>query len=204
MLLDITSGSQLDVLKTLYAQYRCKILKLDVGDDWGLSGLHSDLHLTSGEILPWWQFLNESGMTAVCDLGLGERSFQLLDELLEIKKSFPHLHLVLAHALFPQYQDCRKEWEKFASLGTYFDLSNIIDPSRCDRFVCAAQSVRDLCSIAGADHLIWGSDFPSVILRNQYRELLDYLPESGLFSTGDLEWIFGLSAISAYRIEVEK
>jgi L-fuconolactonase len=52
----------------------------------------------------------------------------------------------------------------------------------------------------GSQRMMWGSDYPRVALREEYRNALQFTMEQMPFcSREDLEWIFGKTALSLWR-----
>ena len=52
----------------------------------------------------------------------------------------------------------------------------------------------------GAGRMMWGSDYPRVIMREGYRNSLEFTKEQMPFcSNEELEWVFGKTALSLWK-----
>jgi hypothetical protein len=67
-------------------------------------------------------------------------------------------------------------------------------PSAC-RYATIARDV------VGAERILWGSDLPSVAVNAPYRQLIDFIAESGVFSEKELRRIYAENAIRVYSLE---
>jgi predicted TIM-barrel fold metal-dependent hydrolase len=52
----------------------------------------------------------------------------------------------------------------------------------------------------GPQRMMWGSDYPRVIMREGYRNSLQFTMEQMSFcNREDLEWVFGKTALSVWK-----
>ena len=64
--------------------------------------------------------------------------------------------------------------------------------------IAQAEYLKDLKNIIGAERMIWGTDIPGVLCRTSYRELIDRVGESGIFTASELPLVMGENAKRVY------
>lgn len=180
-----------------------RAVKFELSESWGLSGIHPDISLDSHIFLPIWEYAEKNNIAIAIDTGERNTRAYTLYPVSRVKEKFPGLRFVLCHALFPcsdGYNDTRlKMISEIADGNTFFDISSVFSGS--DYPYCDTQEfLRNLCNIAGSDHLMWGSDAPGMLCKSKdfYGKTLRYLHDKGLFTPQELDDIYGETARKLY------
>ena len=147
-------------------------------------------------------------MTIVLDIGpMDTESFQI-DAVRNIRDRYPDVTFVMTHCFFPSKDGRngqRLEYMKtLAADRFYFDFSNLppcVAPEPYP-FVSQQNFLREAKKILGAEHMIWGTDLPSVFNRYTYRELIDYVTESDIFTPAELPLVMAENAVRVYHIDL--
>lgn len=182
--------------------FGCRIVKFEISETWGLSGIHPDLSLDSPLFDPVWDWAQQRNVTVVIDTGpRGDINWRT-DTIAEVLQRHPELRMVVAHSLFPcsdGFNDTRLSMlSAIAGENCYFDISNLIPGVGTYPYPELQNYLRRLVDLAGADHVMWGSDLPSSLCRYDYRESYRYLIEGEAFSATELSWILGGTAEKLY------
>ena len=61
-----------------------------------------------------------------------------------------------------------------------------------------ATYLKDLKQIIGAERMLWGTDVPGVLCRTTYREMLERVETSGIFTESELPLVLGENAKRVY------
>ena len=180
-----------------------RILKFELSECWGLSGIHPDLSLDSRIFLPVWEYAEKNDIIIVIDPGLRNSRAWATYPIARVKEKFPSLRFVLCHALFPcddGFNETRLMMIKEIADGkSYFDISSVFSGSPYP-YTDTQNFLRKLCDTVGADHMMWGTDSPGILCRDKgnYGRMLRYLHEGGLFSQEELALIYGETAADLY------
>ncbi len=183
-----------EIFENLTNNLNLKILKFELSETYGLMGYHPDLKV-DGEIFDkYFSLCEENGITVVLDTGvMGTKSFQI-EEINEVAKRHKNLTIVIAHTLFPKNDGNNyKRLELIKMLkkdNVFFDIARAVD----------FDYLRSVISILGSDRLAWGSDCPGIFITCSYAEQIDYICNSGRFTSNELENIMSKTARSIYRI----
>jgi predicted TIM-barrel fold metal-dependent hydrolase len=194
------------IMERLVHSYHFLGLKFEISRAFGLMGYHPELRLGGGVMAPIWEFAHEEKLVISLDLGtFGEPSFQIA-ALKEIAGRYPGIRFVVEHLFYPgpnHYEDVRSALLLLAPReNVSFTLASIPHslmpeaypfPSAC-RYAAVAREV------VGAGRILWGSDLPSVAVKATYRQLIDYLAESGLFTESELRGIYAENAVRVYGL----
>jgi L-fuconolactonase len=170
-----------------------RLLKLEMSQGGGWTGIHAGLRLDGREI---FALLDAAppGYTIVIDTGpIGTRGYQpeAIDRLAD---RFPHLSFLVEHLGYLTLADLGdsghlSRWRQLIALAKranlYFGLSAACilmdDTHPGDTSLKYVRIARD---IASADKLIWGSDIPGTLVRYEYRQMLDAVLERADFLSG--------------------
>ncbi len=187
------------IFKNLTENLGFRILKFEISERYGLCGYHPALQIDGTEFAPYLAKAEEMGLTVTIDTGaIDTASFQI-DGICRVLDRHPRLTLVVAHTLFPSATDGRND-ERFALVekmvreNLYFDitLKNLnATPVR--------DYVRAVMDLVGADHMLWGTDCPGAFMKKSYREILDEICDTTLFSNGELCALLGGTAKKVYH-----
>jgi len=187
-----------------------RIVKLELSEASGLSGLHPGLSLEDKSISWLWDELEHRNMVLTVDLGaIGSSSYQTkaLGRRLD---GHPELKVVIAHLGQPT-PAAEKDptlwslWEQQVLLGTrpnvWFDTSAL--PHRASGehypFPSVGRWIRRAVELLGPQKLMWGSDAPALLTAANYDQLLSFMQRHLEFlPTADQELILGKTALEVY------
>lgn len=175
-------------------EFKFHILKFETSSGCGLMSYHKCYSLSEvfGPIAKEAMVHNQ---VLVLDIGSpGMESFQVSD-VREIALANPSLMIVVCHLFAPSQHDeqaVRKGLKDLSLDNVFFDISALpfnMQPEQYP-YPTGSKFVRIACDIVGSNHIMWGSDVPSVLCHDTYRRLLDYIQVSNLFTNEELEDIY--------------
>ncbi len=196
----------LDVMKHLIRDFHFRGFKFEISRSYGLMGYHPELRLDGDLMRPVWEFAQEHELAVSLDLGtFGEPSMQL-DAVKRIAGRYAGIRFVLEHLFYPgpgHFDDVRAALIQLAPLPnvsfTIASIPNSLMPEAYP-FPTSSKYAGIAKDVVGAQRILWGSDLPSVAVNAPYRQLIDYIAESGLFSDAELRGIYADNAIRVYRL----
>lgn len=179
-----------------------RIVEFEISESWGLSGIHPDLSLDSPLFDFVWKWAQEKNVTVVVDTGPRGNVNCCTDTIARVLRRYPELRMVLAHVLFPcedGFNNTRLNMlSAVAGKNCYFDISNIIPGGVIYPYPSLQKYLRQLVDLAGADHVMWGSDLPWALCCYDYRALYQYLIDGASFSAEEFSWILSGTAENLY------
>lgn len=196
------------IMDHLVNDLRVHALKFEISQSWGMSGYHPGLRLDNEQFAPLLKKADDLGMTVTLDIGgLGDSSYNL-DAVRNIVKRYPNITFVMTHCFFPcpdGHNDERLGYmQELVSDRFYFDFANLppcVSPEKYP-FVTQQDFLREAKKRVGADHLIWGTDLPGILMNYTYRELTDYVTESDVFTPEELKLVMAENAVRVYHIDL--
>ncbi len=196
-----------DIMERLIGVYRLRGFKFEVSRSFGLSGYHPDFRLDSAIMTPVWEYAQEHSLVVSLDLGtFGEPSLQL-DAMKTVAARYTGIRFVLEHLFAPgpgRFEDMRSALSLFTRLEhVAFTIASIPSSTMPDAypFPMAARYVGIARDVIGPDRILFGSDLPSTAVKVTYRQLIDYVAESGSFSEAELRKIYAENAMRIYGLE---
>jgi predicted TIM-barrel fold metal-dependent hydrolase len=194
------------IMRHLIEKHRFRGFKFEISRAFGLMGYHPELRLDGEPMMRVWEFAQDQKLAVSLDLGtFGEPSLQI-PEMRRIAGRFPGIRFVVEHLFYPgpgHLEDVRAALQQLAPFpNVSFTLASIPNsllpeaypfPTACRYIGLAKEAV-------GAERLLWGSDLPSVAVKATYRQLIDYVAESMLFSNEELRKIYSENAIRLYSL----
>lgn len=182
-----------------------RVLKFEASCGGGLMGYHTPFALDGGLLDDAIGMAQQTGATLVLDLGSpGMKSFQP-EAVARIARKRPGLRIVVCHLLAPCLGDDEALEEALRTLAlenVWFDLAAVpwnVFPEQYP-YPTGRRFIRMAKEIVGAEKLLWGSDVPSVLTRDTYARLMQYVTDSGIFTDAELEGVMALNACTAYAL----
>ncbi len=202
---DPVSPQAVHVLEQFAERTGMKILKLELSEGWGWTGIYPDLQVGGAEIARLWKAAAKKGMSVLVDpgppLGRGydvEAIERLAREHCDTPLVIDHLgYLTREMADSPRHlARWRQMWGLARLPNVYLGLSAAAsllgEPYPCPK-TCAL--VGEVCDEVGAEKLLWGTDAPLTLNLYTYAQMCDMLcTRVGLFSQDELELIMGGNA----------
>lgn len=187
----------------LFEQLNFKIVKFECSTGSGLMANHPTIAL-NGEVMDeCYSYSNQMGHTFVIDIGkCGSESWQI-ENLREAIKRYPDMKFVVCHLLAAnmQQEELMKDGLRRLNLpNVWFDLAAVHHNCGPDTYPYknARYYLKQAKQIVGAQRLIYGSDIPSVLTKDSYRHLIDYIMEDSDFTLQEKERIFYQNAKQVY------
>lgn len=194
------------LMRRLAGTYGFRGFKFEISRGFGLMGYHPDLRLDGELMLPIWELAREKRLVISLDLGtFGEPSFQL-EALKGIARRYPGISFVIEHLFYPgpgRFDEVRSALLQLAPFGNVaFTIASIPNSTMPEAypFPSACRYAGIAKEVVGVERVLWGSDLPSVAVKASYRQLIDYVAESGLFSDDELRKIYAENALRVYRL----
>jgi len=191
------------ILDRLVGEQGLKILKLEVSSGAGLMSYHPPFPLDGPPLEALYERMAQEDGTMVLDLGSpGMPSFQP-DAVARIARRFPGLRIVVCHLLAPRLNDGLPLERALRTLNrdnVWFDLAAIpwnVQPEP-HPYTTGAGFVGLARRMVGYRKLLWGSDVPSVLTRESYPRLRDYLITAGVFPDDEVESVYRTNAQDVY------
>jgi len=191
------------ILDNLFNKLGFKIVKFEVSTGSGLMSYHGKVDLDGEMMDDVFSDANDRNLVFVIDIGKpGTLSFQV-DKLRNAILRYPKMKFVVCHLLAPGLQHeavVTDELKKLNLPNVWFDLAAMPSNVRPEMYPypTAQRYLRIAKGIVGADRLIFGSDVPSVLTRDSYQHLVDYIMLSDVFSDSEKEKVFYKNAEEVY------
>jgi predicted TIM-barrel fold metal-dependent hydrolase len=185
------------------------VIKLELTEATGLTGLYPDFSLGDAGLNWLWEAANDQGLTVTLDLGpIGGRSYQTA-EVERLVARYPQARWVITHMGQPSPQarlepDVETAWVRqvslarqtnvwldLASLASYFPDEDYPYPS-VSYFVCKAKE------LVGAEKLLWGTDAPGLLVHLTYMQMRDLVNHWDCLSRTEKQLVWGANALAAY------
>lgn len=197
------------ILDRLINHMKLKVFKFEISSGGGLMGYHRQFELDGEMFGDTFAEIAGSNATLVLDLGSpGMGSYQV-KAVANIAKKYPAMKIVICHLLAPTLKDqceLEKGLKTLCLENVWFDLAAVpwnVVPERYP-YPTAHGFIKLAKNIVGAEKLIWGTDVPSVLTRENYHNLIEYISGAGIFSTAELEAVFYKNAYTAYPLKLEE
>ena len=201
--------------RQLYKQcvddYGLSIVKLELTEPTGLTGLYSDLRIDAPQHRWIFEAAQRDGLVVTLDLGkIGSRAYQT-EAVAAIAARHPDLTIVIAHLAQPPIGECadaasNEKWKKQILLGrkpnVFFDLSALpaYSPDYDEYPYAAARTyIKRAAELIGAEKIMWGTDVPGLLTSGSYRQLLNYVRlHCDFLSKAEMAGVLGLNALRVY------
>lgn len=192
-----------EVKNYLFRTLGFKAVKFEVSNGSGLMAYHPPVNL-NGEIMnKEYAYAREQGLTVVIDIGRPRNCCWQADALAAAIKKYPQVTFVICHLLSPQRQDgalLKISLEKLAMPNVYFDLASLAHNQQPEKYPypTAVEHLQTAKKTVGAQKLLFGTDMPSNLCRDSYAHLSDYIMNSGVFTSAELNDVFYNTANAIY------
>jgi predicted TIM-barrel fold metal-dependent hydrolase len=161
-----------------------------------------------------WKRILELDIPVILDLGWGQTEYDFqLDAVRRLLMKFPELKMVIAHLGVSQLWDPKQD-EPFPVMQQTLELANIgsnvmfelaglpgLVSEQEYPYPRAQRAIKAAYEAVGGQKIMWGSDFPSILLSCTYQQTVDlvrrncasFIPESdmALILGGNAERCFG-------------
>ncbi len=199
------------VYKQCVEDYGLRILKFELTEPTGLTGLYPDLRLNAPEHGWIFEAAERDGLVVTLDLGkIGSRAYQT-EAVAALAERHPNLTFVIAHLAQPPIGENNNaelddKWREQILLGrrqnVFFDLSAL--PAYAPDFdeypyVAARMYIKRAVDLISAEKIMWGTDVPGLLTSGSYRQLLNYVRlHCDFLSEAEMADALGLNALRVY------
>jgi len=207
--------------KELIASMRHAILEL------GLKGFKFEIpdipfHPGDPQYLPMWKEIRKLDVPVVIDLGWGEGDYYFdLDGIHKVLGQVEGLRMVLAHLGVSRLWDPKEQYpfptlQRTLSLAKKFStvMFDVAGLTNATQFMGTAEeeypfqrmqkALKAAYEEVGAERMMWGSDYPSVLLSCTYGQLLSIFWKHCNFLSGEEKnEIMGINAMRFFNFDGE-
>jgi predicted TIM-barrel fold metal-dependent hydrolase len=183
------------IFDNLVSRYNFRSIKFELSSEWGLSGYHADLRMNDEAFARLLKKADELGMTVAIDMGMKHMPSFDLEAFKELTETYKNVLFVMAHSFFPR-NDGQNE-ERLALARSLTADNFVMDFANVD-VIAQAEYLKELKSIIGAERMMWGTDLPGILCRMSYKQLIDRVYESGVFTKSELPLVMGENAERVY------
>jgi predicted TIM-barrel fold metal-dependent hydrolase len=210
--IDPRSPTARQTFKRIREEFGFRILKFEMSEPAGFTGLYPDLRLDEEAMMWIWEEAEREGLAVTLDLGgVGTRSYQT-DAVRTVLARHPELNIVIAHLAQPPIGSKQDErlrlwqdqvllaaaphvWLDLAALPAYWSDEDYPYPTAC-------AYIRKAVEMVGVGKILWGTDAPGLLIHATYPQLLSFVSRHCPFlSQGDLDLILGKNAWRVYGPE---
>ena len=215
------------ILERAVDELHLSAVKLEMSEDYGLTGIHPQLRVTDKELDPFWSRVVEYRLPFIIDPGWSGTLGNRPSDIRTLIGRYPDLQVVVAHLGQPtativgsnvgilrddghldhQHFERDESWMQWIRLAAdvpqlvAFDLSILPAFAGVEDypFPTAQEYVRFAAEEVGASRLMWASDMPSVLLHVTYEQSIDWVRKHcEFFKPGELELVMGANAHGVY------
>lgn len=207
---DPRSSHAQDTFRRITDEFGFRIIKFELTEDAGLTGLYPDLHIDEPTMAWIWEEAACNNLVVTLDLGsVASRSYQT-EAVRDLVGRYPNLRIVIAHLAQPPIGKGNDEqldrlWRDQIMLArnpnVWFDLAALpaYSGNQDYPYTTARQYIRRAVEMVGAEKLMWGTDVPGLLSQATYQQLLDFVARHCDFlSQDDIEKILGGNAWQVY------
>jgi predicted TIM-barrel fold metal-dependent hydrolase len=185
-----------------------KILKFEMSEATGFSGIYPDLRLDGPEMQWIWEAAAERDLVITLDLGRGKTPGYQTEAVRKIIDWHPNLRIVIPHLAQPPICDINNEelntlWEAQILLGQHENLwfdTAALPAYGAQEYPYAPSKhyIRRATELIGPTKLMWGSDIPGLLGQATYPQLLASVRKHAGFSDTELTAILAGTAQQVY------
>lgn len=187
----------------LFDELGFRIVKFEMSIGSGLMSSRSDFRIDSEVMDEAFSYASQKNHVIVVDIGKCKSPSWQIDALKKEIQRYPETKWVACHLLAPSGRDeevLTEALKKLRLSNLWFDLSSIVHNCRFepDPFLKALHYIELARDLVGADKLMFGTDFPSVLKEDRYQNHIDYLKNAKKLTDKEKELIFYKNAENVY------
>lgn len=194
------------ILENLINRLGFRVFKLEMSTLGGIMGYHSSNTMLHPNMDKLFDEVERVHGTIAMDIGGPEETSYQVERVAALARSHPGLHVLMCHLLEPEDMNLERLVANLAKLkldNVWFDISSL--PTILKEQPPYEKSVRCIqCGyeIVGAERLVWGTDAPGSLVRNDYQTLLDYqVCQNPMFTDDERERILYQNALEVYPFD---
>ncbi len=196
----------LDILKHYIEDYHFTGLKLEMSFSNGFSGFHPEFSLNSEIMDKFWKYAMECCFPVCLDMGpYGFHSYQPENVVL-IAKKYPEIPIVIEHCFFPGrnednvLENSLQMISEFSNINVTLAALPALSAPELYPFPSVCRYMLMMKKYLGTERIIWGTDIPSVLVKNNYSQLINFVADSQCFAADELRKIMYENAARIYAL----
>lgn len=191
-----------EIKKHLFGELGFKIVKFELSNGSGLMA-NRTFYLDGNVMNGCFSYAREKGLTVVMDIGRPRNPCWQTEALSAVISKYPQVTFVICHLLAPQRGDVellKETLKTFVAPNVYFDIAALWSNQKPEiyPYPTMVEHLKNAKSIVGADRLMFGSDMPSTLARESYKNIVDSVVQSGVFTESELGDVFYNTADKIY------
>lgn len=168
-----------------------KIVKMEMSNSSGIMCNHGTVDL-DGEIMnELYSYCEENNIIFFIDIGRPGNDCYQVENLRNAIVNHPKLTFVVCHLTAPQSNDLEilKRNMKMLKLDNcYFDIASLYNNVKDSYpFLTTQNYIKEAINIVGSDKIMWGTDFPSAMKNNSYKDSYTYIEDSNILTKEEKE-----------------
>lgn len=192
-----------EIRKRLFSELGFKAVKFELSTGSGLMANRTPVYLDGKVMNECYKHAAENGLTVVLDVGRPRNPCWQIDALSNVAAKYSQVTFVICHLLSPQRNDAELLKQSLGKLtfdNVYFDLASLANNQKPEvyPYPTAVEHLKTAKTIVGADKLMFGTDMPCTLARDNYRHLTDYIMNSSVFTENELSDVFYNTADRIY------
>lgn len=194
---------------TKFVTPKQSVLKFELSQGWGWSGIHPGLKIDCPEFIRIWELAEDLGLQVIIDPGNIDNPGYQVEQFDKISNMYPGVKILLEHlgyltkdlvnnneALKRRLELIHLAQKNNVFLG--FSATNILID---DDYPCShtLELLHEAVTIVGGDKILWGSDIPSTLKKYTYCQMRDVVLKHAYFLTDDEKLkIMGSNALTFF------
>lgn len=204
---DPTLPNAVELIKKYSDNKKHNIIKFEMSDGWGWTGVHKGLSLLDDCFTPIWNIAAERELQVIIDPGRPNNVGYQIEAIDKITTAYPQITFLLEHlgAMNRENMHLKDRWNQMVALGrkenVYLGIASIGAGLR-DDFPCrdALKLLREGVDMVGAHKLLWGSDIPGTLKHYTYQQMIDMVVKYADFlSEDEKDMIMGGTALKIFK-----
>lgn len=183
------------ICRHLFEELGFGIVKFEVSTGSGLMSNHHTLPL-DGEIMEEaYSYADEKGLVFVIDIGKCQSESWQVEALQRSVLRHPGMKFVVCHLLaasMAQEEELKRGLGLLSLPNVWFDLASV--PHNCGPDQFPYENARSYLKlgkeILGADRMMFGTDLPSALKKESYKNYVNYIAESDVFTEKEKQLVF--------------
>ncbi len=157
------------------------------------------IRLDDARLMPIWRYLEESQQVLAVDLADGESQAEEMESILFC---FPKLCVAIGHFGMVNCKGWSSQLRLARHQNVYLEMGGIIWLFRSEGYPFPG-AINAICQAkreVGIEKLMWGSDWPRTMIDFTYRQSLDFIRISAVFTEAEKALLLGENARKLYRL----
>jgi len=193
-------------IRTYSANPRHAILKFEMSDGWGWSGVHKGLTLEHECFTPIWKAASERGLPVILDAGRPGNAGYQVEAMDRLTDRHPEITFLLEHlgALSPETLHLRERQRALMRIGrkknVHLGMAALAAGLRESwPYRQSLEILREAVDLVGPEKILWGSDIPGTLKLHTYAQMIQLVSDAaGFLSEADKDLILGGNALRVF------